>query len=79
MPVTRVLAWCKQHLAPVHLSSQGALLSVSVLVASAIPLLPSHLAQFEALNRELGKLCGSHPPRQALTVCKLHAQLVRAF
>ncbi|MFN7677427.1 MAG: hypothetical protein ACK5QW_02385 [Cyanobacteriota bacterium] len=50
-----------------------------MLAASAVPLLPGQLAQFEALNRELGKLCGSNPPRQALTVCKLHAKLVRAF
>lgn len=56
-----------------------ALLSVALLGAAAFPLSPGHLAQFEALNRELGKLCSSHPPRQALTVCRLHAKLVRAF
>lgn len=57
----------------------GAFLSVVLLGASALPLNPGHLAQFQALNRELGKLCSSNPPRQALAVCRLHAQLVRAF
>ncbi|MFN5119530.1 MAG: hypothetical protein ACK5JJ_15680 [Cyanobacteriota bacterium] len=37
-----------------------------------------HLAQFQALNRELGKLC-SNPPRQALSVCRIHARLVSAL
>lgn len=79
MPLTRLLNGCTRHLASARLSGQGALWSVTVLAASAVPLLPGHLAQLEALNRELGKLCGSNPPRQALTVCKLHAQLVRAL
>lgn len=57
----------------------GAVLSVVLLGAAAFPLSPVHIAQFEALNRELGKLCSSNPPRQALTVCRLHAKLVRAF
>jgi hypothetical protein len=56
----------------------GTLLSVAFLVA-ALPFSPGHMAQLEALNRELGKLCGSHPPRQALTVCRLHAKLVGDF
>jgi hypothetical protein len=55
------------------------LLSIALLAAAALPLSPGHLAQFEALNRELGKLCSSNPPRQAITVCRLHAKLVRAF
>ena len=53
-----------------------ALLGVAAL---ALPFPVQHLAQFEALNRELGKLCSSNPPRQAITVCRLHAKLVRAF
>lgn len=57
----------------------GALLGVALLGVAAFPLSPLHLAQFEALNRELGKLCSSNPPRQALTVCRLHSKLVRAF
>jgi hypothetical protein len=57
----------------------GAVLSVVLLGAAAFPLSPGHLAQFEALNRELGKLCAGNPPRQALNVCRLHAKLVRAF
>ncbi|MEB3335530.1 MAG: hypothetical protein VKP70_11170 [Cyanobacteriota bacterium] len=52
---------------------------MAVLTAAAIPLTPGHLAQLEALNRELGKLCGANPPRQALTVCRLHAKLVGAL
>ncbi|MFM7236034.1 MAG: hypothetical protein ACKOYK_04570 [Cyanobium sp.] len=55
------------------------MLSVVLLGAAAFPLSPGHLAQFEALNRELGKLCAGNPPRQALNVCRLHAKLVRAF
>jgi hypothetical protein len=64
---------------PVPGFGTGAVLSVVLLGAAAFPLSAGHLAQFEALNRELGKLCGSNPPRQALTVCRLHAKLVRAF
>lgn len=56
-----------------------ALLSVVLLGAAAFPLSPGHLAQFEALNRELGKLCSSNPPKQATAVCRLHAKLVSAF
>jgi hypothetical protein len=56
-----------------------ALLSVALLGAAAFPLSPGHLAQFEALNRELGKLCSSNPPKQAAAVCRLHAKLVNAF
>jgi hypothetical protein len=56
-----------------------ALLSVVLLGAAALPLSPGHLAQFEALNRELGKLCSSNPPKQATAVCRIHAKLVNAF
>jgi len=48
------------------------LFSISLL---GLPLSGTHLAQFEALNRELGKLC-SKPPPQALNVCRLHARLL---
>jgi len=45
-------------------------------VLLSLPLMSSHhLAQLQALNRELGKLC-SNPPHQALNVCRLHARLV---
>jgi hypothetical protein len=57
----------------------GALLGVSLLAAASLPLSPGHLAQLEALNRELGKLCSTNPPRQALTVCRLHARLLGAL
>lgn len=43
-----------------------------------MPMSGLHLSQMQALNRELGKLC-SDPPRQALNVCRLHAQLVRSL
>jgi hypothetical protein len=56
-----------------------ALLSVALLGAAAFPLSPGHLAKFEALNRELGKLCSSNPPKQATAVCRLHAKLVNAL
>jgi hypothetical protein len=56
-----------------------ALLSVVLIGAAAFPLSPGHLAQLEALNRELGKLCSSNPPKQATAVCRLHAKLVNAF
>lgn len=46
--------------------------------ALALPFPVQHLAQFEALNRELGKLC-ANPPRQAQTVCRLHARLVSSL
>jgi hypothetical protein len=46
--------------------------------AMALPFPVQHLAQFEALNRELGKLC-ANPPRQAQTVCRLHARLVSSL
>jgi hypothetical protein len=57
---------------------QGTLLGVTLLAAVSLPFSPGHLAQLEALNRELGKLCGVNPPKQALTVCRLHAKLVGA-
>ena len=43
-----------------------------------LPFNAYHLAQFEALNRELGKLC-AQPPPQAHNVCRLHARLVSTF
>jgi hypothetical protein len=43
-----------------------------------LPLTPHTMAQMQALNRELGKLC-SNPPRQALNVCRIHARLVDAL
>ncbi len=43
-----------------------------------LPLTPHTLAQMQALNRELGKLCSS-PPREALSVCRIHARLVDAL
>jgi hypothetical protein len=36
------------------------------------------MAEPQALNRELGRLC-SDPPREALSVCRIHARLIRAL
>lgn len=47
-------------------------------VLMSLPLSAQHLAQLQALNRELGRLC-ANPPRQALTVCRLHARLVSSL
>lgn len=43
-----------------------------------MPLSSFHLGQIQALNRELGRLCGN-PPREALSVCRIHAALVRSL
>jgi hypothetical protein len=43
-----------------------------------LPFNTYHLSQFEALNRELGKLC-SQPPPQAHNVCRLHARLLSSL
>ncbi|MFO7629084.1 MAG: hypothetical protein R6W06_06125 [Prochlorococcaceae cyanobacterium] len=54
----------------------GAALFSAVLLS--LPLSTAHLGQLQALNRELGKLCSS-PPREALSVCRLHSRLVSAL
>lgn len=60
----------------ITLTGGGVLLfSLSLL---GMPMSGLHLSQMQALNRELGKLCND-PPRQALNVCRLHAQLVRGL
>jgi len=43
-----------------------------------LPVSGLQLAQMQALNRELGKLCND-PPQKALNVCRLHAQLLRGY
>lgn len=52
---------------------------VTLLASASFPFSSGNLAQLEALNRELGKLCSVNPPRQALTVCRLHAKLLGAL
>jgi hypothetical protein len=52
-------------------------LGLGVLLLS-VPMAGLPLAELQALNRELGRLC-SDPPREALVVCRLHARLVRAL
>jgi hypothetical protein len=54
----------------------GLLLMSTVLLG--MPLSSFHLNQMQALNRELGRLCAS-PPREALSVCRIHAKLVRSL
>jgi hypothetical protein len=43
-----------------------------------LPMSSLPLGELQALNRELGRLCSS-PPKEALTVCRLHARLVRTL
>ncbi|MFZ0408616.1 MAG: hypothetical protein WAM11_10970 [Cyanobium sp.] len=45
-------------------------------VLCGLPMITDHLAQMQSLNRELGKLC-SDPPQKALSVCRLHARLLK--
>ena len=45
-------------------------------VLFGLPMTTYHLSQMQALNRELGKLCGD-PPQKALSVCRLHARLLK--
>ncbi|MFN9643862.1 MAG: hypothetical protein ACK6BG_01775 [Cyanobacteriota bacterium] len=70
------LSLCKP---PVSAFGSGALLGVTLLASASFPFSSGNLAQLEALNRELGKLCSANPPRQALTVCRLHAKLLGAL
>jgi len=43
-----------------------------------MPIAGLPMGELQALNAELGRLC-RRPPREALTVCRLHARLVRAL
>lgn len=71
-PLLQLREWLQGHRAT--LTGGGVLLfSLSLF---GVPMSGLHLSQMQALNRELGKLCND-PPRQALNVCRLHAQLVR--
>jgi hypothetical protein len=56
----------------------GGVAMFSALLLSLPLLSANHLAQLQALNRELGKLC-SNPPEQAHNVCRLHARLVNTL
>ncbi len=47
-------------------------------VLLGMPMSSFHLNQLQALNRELGRLCAD-PPREALSVCRIHARLVRSL
>ncbi len=69
---------------PVRLHAALPLAVSSLLVAMPLARLPAvafgglPLGEVQALNRELGRLCVD-PPRQALSVCRIHARLVRAL
>ncbi|EAU74530.1 N-acetylmannosamine-6-phosphate 2-epimerase [Synechococcus sp. RS9916] len=43
-----------------------------------VPLAGLPMSELQALNRELGRLC-RRPPPEALTVCRIHARLVRSI
>jgi hypothetical protein len=61
------------------LSGQPQLLSLGLgFLLLSMPVAGLPMAELQALNRELGRLC-SDPPREAITVCRLHARLVRAL
>lgn len=47
-------------------------------VLLGMPMSSVQLNQLQALNRELGRLCAS-PPREALSVCRIHARLLRSL
>jgi hypothetical protein len=66
----------RANLAPTLQACGGLLIYGASLLG--LPLSTAHIAQFEALNRELGKLC-TKPPPQALTVCRLHARLINGL
>ena len=73
-PLLPLRQWLQGHRSA--LTGGGVLLfSLSLL---GMPMSGLHLSQMQALNRELGKLCNDPPP-QAMTVCRLHAQLVRGL
>ncbi|MEB3350950.1 MAG: hypothetical protein VKM01_01350 [Cyanobacteriota bacterium] len=57
-----------------RLGLAGGLLFAPVLLSLPISAMP--MGELQALNRELGKLC-TKPPPQALSVCRIHARLVR--
>ncbi|NCG15520.1 MAG: hypothetical protein GWP23_00880 [Synechococcales cyanobacterium H12SWP_bin.12] len=40
-----------------------------------LPIAGLPMIELQALNRELGRLC-RQPPREALSVCRIHARLV---
>jgi hypothetical protein len=73
-PFTSLRLWIQGH--RTALAGGGVLLfSLSLM---GLPMSSLQLAQMQALNRELGKLCND-PPRQALNVCRLHARLIHGL
>jgi len=54
------------------------LVSMPVATLPGLPVAGLPLGEVQALNRELGRLCAD-PPRQALSVCRIHARLVKSL
>lgn len=73
-PLLQLRHWLQGHHSAL---TRGGVVLFSLSLFGA-PMSGLHLSQMQALNRELGKLCND-PPRQALNVCRLHAQLVRGL
>lgn len=77
MPVLALLQF-RQRLQEHRIALTGGGVLLFSLSLLGMPMSGLHLSQMQALNRELGKLC-ANPPRQAITVCRLHARLVNAL
>jgi len=78
---TQRLPFARSGFRPPGLRRAGRTLPGVVLFSGlllGLPVTPHTMAQMQALNRELGKLC-SNPPRQAMNVCRIHARLVDAL
>jgi hypothetical protein len=70
---------CRRPFPAIGLPPHPRLLSLGLgVLLLSMPMSGLPMAELQALNRELGRLC-MDPPREALTVCRLHARLVRAL
>ena len=76
IPSTSLFSRAQRSVVPALPACGGLALFGAALLG--LPVNTIQLAQFEALNRELGKLC-SNPPPKAHNVCRLHARLVNGF
>ena len=63
---------------PLPLVLGSLLVAMPVATLPGLPVAGLPLGEVQALNRELGRLCAD-PPRQALSVCRIHARLVKAL
>jgi len=53
-----------------------ALIPVLLTSLAGLPLSGLDMGKLQQLNQELGRLCSSGPPQEALRVCQIHARLV---